>query len=426
MLLVAALAFGLLSSWAFLYPEYYNRFLPFYQLRPFHVSAALFWIISGASACVLSFRPQPLAANRLITFAERFFVTVWLLTILVIFVCYGLRKFGGREYWEFPPVLGAPLLLSWLALMAAYFIPLLKNTSPRPLYAWMWSTGIFFFLLTFIEQNLWLIPWFRTSYLRELTIQWKANGATVGAWNQMIYGTSLFLMVKISGNENLAKGKTAFFFYLLGLTNLMFNWGHHIYNAPIAPWIRNTSYIISMTEWIFLIRMIASFRKTLEDQRKFRHLVTYRCIVAAEGWVFLNLLLALAMSVPAINRYTHGTHITVAHAMGTTIGINTMILLGGISYLLNFDRNKQRFGRLVTTCLRISQVSLFGFWMSLIAAGSIKAYMATVRNLNDFSGIMKPVMPALQAFSVMGIGVTASLSVIAFVFIAGLLRLRNN
>ena len=40
------------------------------------------------------------------------------------------------------------------------------------------------------------------------------------------------------------------------------------------------------------------------------------------------------MSIPAFNLYTHGTQITVVHAMGTTIGINTMIVLAGVFYCL--------------------------------------------------------------------------------------------
>ncbi len=416
-LLLATLVFGLLASWAFLYPETYNQFLPFYQLRPFHVSAALFWIISGATASILYYKNDEFSITKWNHIAERLFIFSWLGTIVVIFICYGLKKFGGREYWEFPPVLCAPLLISWLLLMVSYFIPWLKSAGNKPMYVWMWSTGIFFFLITFIEQNLWQIPWFRSSYLREMSVQWKSNGAMSGAWNQMIYGLSLFLMVKVSGNEKLAQGKTVFFFYMLGLSNLMFNWGHHVYNVPTSSWIRDTSYIISMTEWVFLIKMIQNFKNTLEERRRLRHLITYRFIIAGEFWVFMNLLLALAMSVPAINRYTHGTHITVAHAMGTTIGINTMILLASFSYMLGIDNKNAATRKTISINYWISQYSLIVFWLSLIVAGVIKGYMSTALNLTNFQEIMKPVIPALKMVSLSGIGLVISLGTIAAIYI---------
>jgi nitric oxide reductase subunit B len=239
----------------------------------------------------------------------------------------------------------------------------------------------------------------------------------VGAWNQMIYGTSLFLMVKISGDERIAKGKIVFFFYMLGLTNLMFNWGHHIYNVPGASWIRDTSYIISMTEWVFLIRMIQGFNSKLDERKKFRHLIAYRFIIAAEFWVFMNLLLAIAMSIPAINRYTHGTHITVAHAMGTTIGINSMILLASYTYMLDIDSKKVGVRQILGGCYWLAQYSLMAFWLSLVVAGVIKAYGATVKEMTNFQEIMKPVLPAIKAFSLCGIGLLFSLGVIAVTYI---------
>jgi len=260
LMLLAALVFGLVATWAFLNPELYNRFLPFYQVRPFHVSAALFWILSGATCGIVLYQNTELPFSAPGRKLAQVFMLSWMAVILIIFGCYALRIFGGREYWEFPPVICIPLLFIWLLLMLSYFIPWLKAKGPKPLYIWMWSTGLLFFLLTFIEQNLWQIPWFRYSLLREVTVQWKSNGSMVGAWNQIIYGTSLYLMVQLSGDKSIARGPRAFFFYFLGLSNLMFNWGHHIYNVPTAQWIRHGAYIISMTELLFLWNMIRSFK----------------------------------------------------------------------------------------------------------------------------------------------------------------------
>lgn len=416
-LLLATVLFGMLASWAFLYPETYNRFFPFYQLRPFHVSAALFWIISGASGSLLVYKNY-VFTTKSNAVLENSFVFTWLATIVAIFVCYGLKKFGGREYWEFPPVLCLPLLISWLLLMGAYFVPWLKEKGRQPIYVWMWSTGIFFFFITFIEQNLWQVSWFRESYLREVTVQWKANGATVGAWNMMIYGTSLYLMVQVSGDESIASGKTPFFFYMLGLTNLMFNWGHHIYNVPTASWIRDTSYFISMTEWVFLIKMIYQFRKTLDERNKLRHLITYKFIIAAEFWVFINLLLTLSMSIPAINRYTHGTHITVAHAMGATIGINSMLLLGSFSYIFEADFKTALTKKIIVINYWITQFSLGLFWLSLVAAGFVKGYRAVALNITNFQQIMSPVITILKIFSFAGLLVVISLGGITVQYIA--------
>src|SRR5690606_20098332 len=180
LLLMSALVFGILSSWAYLYPEAFNKSLPFYQLRPIHTSSALFFIISGGTLGILLYTKDVFVKTQLQSKLEKAFIITWCVTILSIFAAYAMKQFSGREYWEFQPLLAIPLLLSWTTLMITYFISWYKTKNIKPLYIWMWSTGIFFFFLTFIEQNLWQIPWFRQSVLRELTVQWKANGSMVG------------------------------------------------------------------------------------------------------------------------------------------------------------------------------------------------------------------------------------------------------
>ena len=72
------------------------------------------------------------------------------------------------------------------------------------------------------------------------------------------------------------------------------------------------------------------------------------------------------MSIPALNLYTHGTHVTVAHAMGTTIGINSMILFAACFDFFG-DRNIALMAksRWLNTAFWTAQAALFVFWLSL-------------------------------------------------------------
>lgn len=403
MLLLTVMA-GVLASFAFLFPADFNTFLPFHELRPVHASAALFWIISGAASCVSYFSGRQSKA----------FMVLWMMTIVVIFANYFFHNYGGREYWEFPAYLNLPLLGAWLCFMAVFLKRLPKDA---PIYYWMWTTGIFFFLITFLEQQLWHIPWFRESFLREVTVQWKANGSMVGAWNQMINGLSVYLLVAISGNAGLAQKKKTWFLFFLGLFNLMFNWGHHVYNVPNSNWMRGVAYGVSMTEWVIIILMIRDFRSSLSEGKKFRHLVVYRFIGAAEFWVSANLLLALLMSIPAINRYTHGTHITVAHAMGTTIGINTMLLLAAFGYILEVDSLPARVRKWLQVAIRVNTVSLAVFWVALIVAGLVKGYLIADHPENSFAEVMMAIRPYLEVFTAAGLGVMLALGVICIIYL---------
>jgi nitric oxide reductase subunit B len=261
---------------------------------------------------------------------------------------------------------------------------------------------------------LWLLPYFRNNLARDLTVQWKAYGALTGSWNMLVYGTAIFIMTRIKGNETIAHSRGAFLMYFLGFANLLFGWAHHIYIVPSAPWIRMLSYIISMTELLIFAKIIIDWKGSLEEARKDFHIISYKFIVASDVWIFLNLAVALAISVPAVNIYTHGTHVTVAHSMGSTIGINTMILLASAFYLIA-DVTRKEFTRFQKTSVTIGfwTFNLFFavFWIALIFAGIEKGIL-TIDDKLSFREIMEKINPVLMIFAFSGIGMLVGLSMV--------------
>jgi nitric oxide reductase subunit B len=226
----------------------------------------------------------------------------------------------------------------------------------------------------------------------------------VGSWNMLIYGSSIFLMEKISGNKKYSYAPIAFGLYFTGLFNLMFNWGHHIYTLPTYPYIKHISYAVSMTELFILGRILFQWRSSVSTARKHYHNTAYRFLMAADIWIILTLILAIAMSVPAINVYTHGTHITVAHTMGATIGINSFLLLAIAFDVLNdtcipVTKNLKWLNRGYYT----SNISLFVFWVSLIVAGILKAKWQMSDVKIPFSTMMLQLRPYFILFFVSGI-----------------------
>ena len=406
--LTASLLLGVIAAFKFLYPEFLEA-LPFHQIRPLHVSLAVAWIVLAAVGGIYHYLPS---FCRLKLYSERaagWHFWLFLLTGLAILLAYLMGRFGGREYFEFPPWLALPIFLSWVLFAVNYFKTVAGQRQAWPVHYWMWGTGIVFFGLTFAESYLWLFPYFRENMVREIAVQWKSYGSLVGSWNMLVYGTAIFVMERIGGNEGeVSRSRMAFGLYFLGLFNLMFGWAHHAYAVPMEPWIRTFAYFVSMTELFILGKIIWDWRATLSTYGKHRHRQSYRFLAAADLWVFLNLGMALAISVPALNLYTHGTHVTVAHAMGTTIGINTMILLASVFYMIEhhcgpaFDR------------LHALPVA-FGFWLAngalalflaaLIVAGLIRGTYAG----GSFQEMTETIAPYLLVFAASGIGLVIGL-----------------
>lgn len=397
-LLFVGTFFGVLAGWQYAIQGIFRDTLSFERVRPLHVSGVVFWILLGSGGAVLTYIPQhtgrPLRFPRL-AIAQGVFMGGGIAGILI---AYAMGRFGGREYWEFPPMLGLPVLAGWLCFLANV-LGTLQTWRRQPVYVWMWATGAVFFLLTFLESYLWLIPFFRANVVADMTIQWKSYGSMVGAWNQLIYGASLFLMTRIGGDPKVARTPTAFALYFTGLFNLMFNWGHHIYTLPTHAYIQHISYIVSMTELILIGRIIWQWRASVARARRHLHWPAFRFLLAADGWVFLTLLLAVAMSVPAINLYTHGTHITVAHTMGATIGINTFLLLAIATDIAGGEAGQSRIYR---AGFWMANAALLVFWGTLITAGVVRAGWQMEETATPFSTMMIHLQPVFAVFAVAG------------------------
>ncbi len=410
-MLTLGLIFGGIASISYISPGFASSWIGFVQLRPLHVSCIMFFILIGASGSVYSGLNSLMPKSAYIPIAY-LQLGLWLVAIIFILFSYSTKQFGGREYWEFPPKYAILIALAWL-LFLYNFVTVVIKIKKWPVYIWMWMTGVFFFLLTFTENYLWEFPYFREHFVKDMTIQWKANGSLVGSWNQMIYGTAFFLMDKLSGNTAGSKSNLAFRMYFLGLGNLMFNWGHHIYTLPTENYIRVVSYAVSMTEWILLARIIYLFRKTVTEAQKLFHYFPFRFLFASEIWVFLNLALAILMSIPVLNLYTHGTHITVAHAMGTTIGINTMILLGACFEFMMKKNDTLVGSKVLNFVFWLTQFSLFVFWVTLIIIGLNRGMWQMQTTPSPFSSMMAEQAGLFHVFVVSGIVLMISLLTIA-------------
>ena len=400
--LLAGVVIGCIAGFHLLFPSSSSSF-SLLNTRPLHVTAVLSWIIMASTGVVYyHFRKNInkwLVATHLLLF---------LLAGLGIFYSYIMGYFGGREYFEFPPLLAIPFFLGWIIFAVNVLPHLFKNLKRQPVYYWMWIAGIFFFGMAFIENYLWVIPFFNLDLIKDMTVQWKGMGSLVGGWNMLVYGTSLWVMHRTSKDDRIAFGSLSFAMFFLGLTNLMFNWGHHTYIIPAKFWVREIAYLISMTELIILGKIIYDWRKKVNHPQRLH----VKFMASADFWIFVNLILAILMSIPVLNVYTHGTFVTVAHSMGTTIGINTLILLSMITFLISKGNLYNAWSiRITKRGLELLNVSLFIFWVSLIIAGVIKGYLTYHGDLS-FPEIMDRIFPFLLVFLVAGIALMASLIMI--------------
>ena len=412
--LLLSISMGLTASLQYLFPHFLNEQFSFQNTRPIHVFLAVSWIFACVTGIIYRYIPNVAGRALYSHKLARIHFLLQSLTIFIAFSGFCMGYFSGREYLEFPPWISFIIIVYWLLFAINFLMTIRPKLATAPVYIWSWCTGLLFFLITIIEAHLWLLPYFNDNIIRDLTVQWKANGSMVGAWNMLIYGTAMYAMEQITGDKKIGHQKISFAFYFLGLTNLMFNWGHHTYIVPANPIVKQVAYIISMTELVLLANILWKWKNSYKKSGNNSYPLAYRFFKVADNWILLNLILAIAISIPYINQYTHGTQITVAHAMGATIGINTMLLLASVTFI--FEKQLHEAARkTISIGLTVMHYSLMLFWFSLLGAGITKAI--ALHEGNYFAQVSKKILPYLACFSASGIILVTGICLVAFSFI---------
>lgn len=327
------------------------------QARATHTTFAIAWIYLAAISVVYAFMEQN---ESLCTPAWRrraqIQMVLWVAAGAGALISFMLKIFSGREYVEYHPALSLLIYIGWVLFFVNLINHTCRNFWQAPVYIFLWVVGAALFLVTYFEAHLWYLAALADFSVADMQIQWKSVGTMAGSFNMLVYGSGIFLAEKISGTTAYARSRTAFALFWIGLLNSFTNYTHHTYTLPQDNLVKWIGFAVSMLEILILFRVVSDLLQKCESAPANDSRMFLRC---SKWWTAANLALAIAMSVPALNVLFHGTHVVVAHAMGTTIGIDTLILFGASSWLLQgYPRAPRALPLLVTSSLNLA-LSIF-------------------------------------------------------------------
>ncbi len=305
------------------------------QLRPIHTVFASAWVFLGGAAVVYRFlqdQGPPTAGDR---WRLRIQVSTWALAGAGILVTLAAGIGSGREYVGFHPIFSLLILVGWICYAWTFFRVVGKRFWDLPIYVTMWGVGLAFFVVTFLEQHAYLIPGIFSDPVHDLRIQWKATGTLVGSFNLFVYGSVIYLGERISRDASYGRSTTAYALFGVGLLNSFTNFAHHTYHLPGSPVVKWIAFVVSMMEIIVLARAMFDLWRSARSPADPSFCAARSSFKAAKWWTCAILFSAILISVPPLNALIHGTYVVAGHAMGAMIGIDSMILLGAVFWILS-------------------------------------------------------------------------------------------
>ncbi len=327
---------GALYSVPALAPSFQSIGLDLRQLRPIHTAFASAWIFLGGVAVVHRWLQDhggvPTSGDR---WRLRVQVGAWAIAGVGILTTLAMGIGSGREYVGFHPIFSAFILLGWICYVWNFFRIAGPNFFERPIYLTMWGVGMVFFMVTFVEQHLYLLPSFFGDPVQDLQVQWKATGTLVGSFNLFVYGAVIYIGERISRDIRYGHSRLAYTLFAVGLLNSFTNFAHHSYHLPQGHMIKWISFVVSMLEITILCRVVYELWRLVSKTEERAFCAAQGSFGASKYWTVFILFSSVLISIPPLNAIIHGTYVVTGHAMGATIGIDTMILLGAMVWILN-------------------------------------------------------------------------------------------
>lgn len=314
------------------------------KMRPLHTTFASAWIFAGALAVIyhyLATHHGGLSKGDRI----RFKIHTWL------WVAAGVGTVGsvlggvftGREYLAFPLWASGVVLLGW-GLYAVSFLRRLKHGFfAQPVYVWMWTTGTLYFIYTFVEGHWhYISPLLQEKPTHDLAVQWKSCGTLVGSFNFLIYGCLVYVSERISGDKSYGQSPLAFWLFGVGCLNSFTNFAHHTYHIPQTELVKWIAFVVSMAEAIIFLRLMYDIVRMLQAKKAAEggpYNAALGFFVSSKHWSMWMIGIGIVISVPHLNALIHGTYVVVGHAMGTELGIDSLVLFGCLTWLIAEARN---------------------------------------------------------------------------------------
>lgn len=364
LLLTGQIIYGLIMAFAHLGYDVLHDIIPFHVARATHTNLLLMWLLSGFMGATYFLIPEE-TQNEI--YSEKWAFIQWLAFVLVgvtAIVGFHFSWWEGRKFLEIPRPLDYLVVVDFLLFLYIIGMTIYKGKK-RTTTAFVLYGGLLAAALLYLPGMLPTDHQTHDSYWR----WWVVHLWVEGVWELILGGLLSFLLLKLTGMDREVIEK--WLYVIIGITFMsgILGTGHHYYfiGTP-SYWLYIGAFFSALEPLAFLAMAIYAVGVAKKGGRRHpnQNALTWTIGCAILSFVGAGFL-GFAHTLPAVNRYTHGTLVTAMHGHLAFWGAYAMIVFGVITYAMPKLTGRKLYG---------NWLSSYAFWASNIGMVSLTAAMA--------------------------------------------------
>jgi len=310
--------------------------------------------------------------------------------------------------WLEIPQYATPMLAVSYALIGVWGVMAFRFRKGNHVYVSQWYilAALFWFPWLYIVAQA-MIIWFPArGVVQSLTNWWFAHNV-LGLWfTPMALATAYYLIPKVLGRPIYSYYLSVLGFWALAI---FYNWAgvHHLIGGPIPAWLISAGIVGSVMMVIPVIVVGLNHHMTVVGlHREVWRSPTLRFTVFGAISYTLVSLIGSAMALRSVNEVTHFTHFTVGHAHHGVYAFFTMIMFGGVYYMMpRLLKREWPSAGLIKIHFWGSAIGITIMVVALQAGGWIQGLQMNNAEI-PFLQIVENTIPWLKARSVSGLFLT--------------------
>lgn len=401
--LIAASFAGLMSSLKLHWPDLLTdtAWLSFGRLRTLHLNGVAYgWAPMGLLGLAIWLLPRllqtPLLGGRLVIFGAM----LWNAALIAGLGGLAIGLNAGLEWLEIPWQIGVLFAIGGMLIGLPMALMLTRRTV-RHLYVSVWYMGaaLFWFPALYIVAK---APGVHFG-VEQATMNWWFGHNVLGLfYTPLSLAAIYYFLPKVIGRP-----VQSYNLSLLGFWTLAFFYGqvgaHHLIGGPIPEWLITLSIVQSVMMVIPVLAFSVNQHLTLRGHfSALRHSPVLRFIVFGAMMYTLASIQGSFEALRSLNAITHFTHFTVAHAHLGMYGFVSMVIFGGLYFVLPRILNTAWPRPGLIACHFWLVVAGYGVYMTTLSIGGVLQGLTLLDPTRTFMDSVTVTMPWLQGRSMGG------------------------